>query len=118
MVCHGQRHVRCDRNKPQLVTFDADPTCHDNANDSYLDLIPAVCPDLSPAVLSCGPAPRIYTTPMTFFFVDIPASIFFGGAMKSVTTNYTILTVSLPVIGTHSVTVRRFFIVGQVRAKS
>lgn len=54
---------------------------------------------------------------MTFLYVDIPASIFFSGAMKSVTTNYTVLSVSLPVIGVHSVTVSFTFVVSWVRAK-
>ncbi|CAN0248420.1 unnamed protein product, partial [Scytosiphon promiscuus] len=48
---------------------------------------------------------EIYTTPMTFLYVDVPASIFFCGAMKSVNTSYTVLSVSLPVIGAHLVTV-------------
>lgn len=46
---------------------------------------------------------------MTFHYVDIPASIFFWGAMDSITPDLTSLSINLPVIGNHSVVVSRIF---------
>ncbi|CAM9434117.1 unnamed protein product, partial [Ectocarpus fasciculatus] len=48
---------------------------------------------------------EISSLPVTTSYVDIPASIFFQGSMKNMTSMYTSLSISLPVTGAHFVVV-------------